>query len=222
MRRRFHYAAAQAGFRIFHHLAFGYRVEGIENVPLEGPCLLAANHKSYLDPLAAGAPLRREIHYFAKRELFSVPILGPMIRAVGGIPVDRHSFDRQAIHRALEVLRAGHGMLLFPEGTRIRRPSLASPKEGVAMLALQADVPVIPVWIGHTWEPRRSLFRRIPVLVRYGTPIHFSAPSSGRERRALYSAVSLEVMEAIARTAPDPIPIEPSADPPGRIAAGDE
>src|SRR5690606_4384817 len=99
MRRRFYYAAAQAGFRAYHHLAFGFRVEGIENVPLDGPCLLAANHKSYLDPLAAGSPLPREIHYFAKRELFRIPILGPMIRAVGGIPVDRHSFDRQAIHR---------------------------------------------------------------------------------------------------------------------------
>jgi len=221
MRRRFYYAAAQAGFRAYHHLAFGFRVEGIENVPLDGPCLLAANHKSYLDPLAAGSPLPREIHYFAKRELFRIPILGPMIRAVGGIPVDRHSFDRQAIHRALEVLRAGHGMLLFPEGTRIRRPTLGFPKEGVAMLALQAEVPVIPVWIGHTWEPRRSAFRRIPVLVRYGTPIRFPAPASGRERRALYGAVSLQVMEAIARLSPEPIEIESGADP-GRIAASDE
>lgn len=209
MSRRFHYAAAQAVFRAFHHIAFGYRVEGIENVPLEGACLLAANHKSYLDPLAVGAPLKREIHYFAKRELFQVPILGPMIRAVGGIPVDRHSFDRQAIHQALDALRAGRGMLLFPEGTRIRKPALAAPKEGVAMLALGADAPVIPVWVGHTWEPRRGLFRRIPVLVRYGAPIRFPAPAAGHERRALYRSVSMEVMEAIARLAPEPVRIDP-------------
>jgi 1-acyl-sn-glycerol-3-phosphate acyltransferase len=182
-------------------------VEGIENVPLEGGCLLAANHKSYLDPLAVGAPLRREIHYFAKRELFKVPILGPLIRSVGGIPVDRHAFDRKAIHRAQEALRGGSGMLLFPEGTRIRRATLAEPKEGVAMLALGADVPVIPVWVGHTWEPRRTLFRRIPVLVRYGPPIRFSVGARGG-RRELYRTVSREVMEAIARLSPEPIRIE--------------
>jgi 1-acyl-sn-glycerol-3-phosphate acyltransferase len=189
-------------------MAFGFRVQGLENVPQEGACLLAANHKSYLDPLAVGCPLRREIRYFAKRELFRVPVLGPMIRSVGGIPIDRHAFDRQAIHRALETLRDGQGLLLFPEGTRIRRSSLGPPKEGVAMLALQADVPVIPVWVGHTWEPRRGLFHRIPVEVRYGAPIRFPSPASGAERRARYREVASAVMEAIARTAPDPLEVE--------------
>ncbi|MEZ4653116.1 MAG: lysophospholipid acyltransferase family protein [Candidatus Eisenbacteria bacterium] len=173
-------------------------------------CLLAANHKSYLDPLAVGCPLRRELRYFAKKELFRIPIFGTMVRIAGAIPVDRRGFDRAAIHEALGILRGGQGMLVFPEGTRIRRPALAVPKDGVAMLAIQADVPVIPVWVGHTWEPRRTLFRRIPVEVRYGAALRFPAGGTAAEKRARYPEVSRAIMEAIAGLASEPVAVEPA------------
>jgi len=153
------------------HLLYGYRAEGLEHVPRTGAFLLAANHKSYVDPPLIGACLPREIRYFAKKELFSVPVLGPMIRHFGAVPVDRAAFDRRAIETALHALRNGHGLLVFPEGTRIRRPGLAAPREGIGMLAARTGLPVIPARISGSWEPRRRLWRRIPIVVRFGPPL---------------------------------------------------
>lgn len=195
-RHRAFYAASQAVIRGLLRLFCGLRYEGAEHVPLEGGCLLAANHKSYLDPPTLGSGLRREIRYFAKRELFGVPILGFFVRAYGSIPVDRGAFDRRQLATALEVLQGGDALLVFPEGTRIRHRGYGDAKVGVAMLAIKAGVPVIPVHLSGTWEPRRSLFRRIPIIVRYGPPLRF-AREDGEARRERYAEVTQTVMDAI-------------------------
>ena len=199
-RRRFTYAFSQAGVRTFHGIVFGYEAKGTENVPLDGPCLLAANHKSYIDPPAIGACLEREIRYFAKRELFTLPLFGYVIRQYGAIPVDRAAFDRKTLRLALDILAGGEALLVFPEGTRIRRPGLGDAKEGIALLASQSGVPVVPVWVGHTYEPRRGIFRRIPIEVRFGPPIDFGDGSRTGEgdRRQRYAAMTAQVMAAIA------------------------
>jgi len=194
--RRATYAASQWLVRLLLRVFCGLRYEGRENVPLEGACLLAANHKSYLDPPTLGSGLKREIRYFAKRELFSVPVLGTMIRHYGAIPVDRDAFDRKQLARALELLAAGHALLVFPEGTRIRREGFGEPKVGIALLAEKAGVPIVPVHLASTWEPRRSLFRRIPIVVRYGRPMP-ALVDEGESRRDRYEETTRAVMEAI-------------------------
>ncbi|MFN8549094.1 MAG: lysophospholipid acyltransferase family protein [Candidatus Eisenbacteria bacterium] len=194
--RRATYALSQWLVRVLLRIFCGLRYEGTENVPLEGACLLAANHKSYLDPPTLGSGLKREIRYFAKRELFSVPLLGTLIHHYGAIPVDRDAFDRRQLARALELLAAGHALLVFPEGTRIRRDGYGEPKVGIALLAEKARVPIVPVYLASTWEPRRSLFRRIPIVVRYGRPL--PAPEEESEsRRERYEETTRAVMAAI-------------------------
>jgi len=199
MARRWRYTAEQAIARTGQRILFGFEVEGRENVPLEGACILAANHKSYLDPPAVGCCLEREIRYFAKKELFDIPVISTIIRDCGAFPVNRGSFDKTTFRNSIKLLRAGQALLLFPEGTRIRRKEFGKPKEGVSMLALQANVPVIPVWVGHTWEPRRGLFRRIPIRVRFGNALNFTALSPDQDRRERYREVAEAIMSAIAQ-----------------------
>ncbi len=196
-RRRWSYSVSQWAARTIIHVMCGLRYEGTHHVPLIGACLLAANHKSYLDPPAVGSGLRREIRYFAKRELFSIPIFGPMIRHFGSIPVDRDAFDRKQLAKALEVLRSDQALLVFPEGTRILREGFGDAKVGVGLLALSTGVPVVPVHIRSSYEPRRSLFRRIPIVVRFGPPIRFSEGES-ESRRERYQEITDQVMAAIA------------------------
>jgi 1-acyl-sn-glycerol-3-phosphate acyltransferase len=192
------YRFAQVTLSALAHVFFGFRYEGRENVPLDGPCLFAANHKSYLDPPLLGAAAPREISYFAKKELFRIPLFGPMIRGYGAIPIDRAGFDRQGIEQALEVLERGGALLVFPEGTRIRRSGFGEPKVGIGLLALRSGAPVVPVHLASTWEPRRRGLRRIPVRVRFGAPLRFERTASGPVARARYHEVALIVMAAIA------------------------
>lgn len=191
------YRFSQDILRCSARLFFGCEIEGIQNVPAHGPLLVAANHKSYLDPVLVGALLPREIRYFAKKELFSVPFFGSLIRWYGAIAVDRSGFDRKAVESALETLRRGEGLLVFPEGTRIRRTGRAEPKIGVGMLAVRSGAPVVPVLLQSTWEPRRNLVRRIPARIRFGAPLSFPAAEPGPEGRRRYGEAAAAIMAAI-------------------------
>lgn len=197
--RRPHYLLAQLVIRASAHLLLGYRVSGTENIPRRGGFLLASSHKSYLDPLVVGAGLPRELRYFSKRELFANPLFGWLIRSYGAVPVERTGADRRALALALKILSDGEGLIVFPEGTRIRRPGVGEAKPGIGMLAVRSGVPVIPCWAGATWDPRRSLLRRVPVDVRFGPPLSFAAPSESTQARRAYEDAALEIMAAIAR-----------------------
>jgi 1-acyl-sn-glycerol-3-phosphate acyltransferase len=191
------YVAAQLFLRAFAHLFFGLRVSGLEHVPPQGCFLVAANHKSYLDPPFLGAALPRELHYFAKRQLFDLPLFGALIRVYGAVPVNREGFDRRSVSAALEILERGDGLLVFPEGTRIRRRGLAEPKEGIGMLALRSGAPVVPAFIASTWEPRRRWYRRVPIVIRFGPALRFDRVRAGPAARERYGEIAREVMERI-------------------------
>ena len=198
----FHYRLAQVLIRAGTRSACGFRCEGTGHLPTQGACLLAANHKSYLDPLVIGAAVSRPICYFAKKQLFRIPLFGPLIHSLGAIPVDREGFSRDGVETALGILQRGEVLVVFPEGTRIRRPGLAAPKVGIGLLALRTGTPVVPVHIAGTWEPRRSWRRRMPVTVRLGPPLVFPRLPAGPEARARYPEIAEAVMEAIAALAP--------------------
>ena len=197
--RRAHYWLTQAAIRASARLLLGYSVSGTENIPRAGGFLLASSHKSYLDPLVVGAGLPRELRYFSKRELFANPLFGWLIRSYGAVPVERAGADRRALTLALQILDRGEGLIVFPEGTRIRRPGVGEAKPGIGMLAVRSGVPVIPCWAGSTWDPRRSLLHRVPVQVRFGPPLVFAAPAEPAEARRAYEDAASEIMAAIAR-----------------------
>lgn len=198
-RRRAGYAFDQALARAAIGLLYGLRVEGLDRVPRVGAVILAANHKSYMDPPLVSSLLPREISFLAKRELFSIPVLKWWLRARNVIPIDREGFDREAIERSLGVLRAGGALLVFPEGTRIRRPGFGEPKEGIALLAARADVPIVPVLVRGSWPEERRSLRRPKVRVCYGEPFYIEKVPPGRSGRARFPEISREIMDRIAR-----------------------
>jgi 1-acyl-sn-glycerol-3-phosphate acyltransferase len=151
---------------------FRLRARGVEHVPREGGLVLAANHWSNLDPWPLGLPLfpRRFLRFMAKSELFWFP-LGVLIRTGGAFRVRRGAQDVEAIETGVELARAGHAIVMFPEGTR-RRKGLRKKHEarwhsGAARIALEAAVPLVPAGISGT----ERLARLGPLRVAYGEAI---------------------------------------------------
>ena len=162
-------------FRIF----FSVEYHGIENVPLTGPAIIAGNHPSYLDPVLVALPVRRRIRYMAWDALFKVPLLGPVIRALGAFPVDiRKGRGEAAFLKAVEVLRSGEALGIFPEGQRSEQGPMGELRAGVARLALETGAPIVPVTIGgasRAWPRWKLLPRPAKIIVRYHKPILLSA-----------------------------------------------
>src|SRR5918992_3866868 len=125
---------------------FRLRRLGREHIP-EGGVVLAANHRSFLDPFAIGCCIPRPIYFVAKQELFRNPILGWFLNCMGAFPIRRGESDEESMETALRLLEHGEAVVIFPEGTRIRAGSLATPKRGVGRLALQSGAPVVPIAI---------------------------------------------------------------------------
>lgn len=162
---------------------------GRESIPKRGPLLLAANHRSFLDPFVIGTLVRRPVYYFAKRELFEKRWQAWVLNALGAFPVDRGAGDRAAMDTARAILQRGDCVVLFPEGTRIRRGPLAAPKRGVGRLALEAGVPVVPIAVIGTEHVRRGWrIRSRKVRLRVGRPLSF--PTGGSSSPALATAVT--------------------------------
>jgi 1-acyl-sn-glycerol-3-phosphate acyltransferase len=148
------------------------RAEGQENLPEKGGYVLAANHTSNLDPWPLGLPLwpKRFLRFMAKSELYWWP-LGRLITAGGGFPVRRGERDVDAMNKAVSLVREGHVVAMFPQGTRQRKGLVKrhQPKShtGAARIALEAGVPLVPAAISGA--DRLSRFG--PLRVRYGKPI---------------------------------------------------
>jgi CMP/dCMP kinase len=195
--RRWCYAAEQWSIRSVARVLWGFHVEGVENVPTAGGVILACNHKSYLDPPLVGSVLPREIYFLAKRELFRIPVISGWMRSRNVVPIDRGGVDRTALAKAMGLLAQGNALLLFPEGTRIRRPGLGAPREGIAMLAARARVPVIPALIQGSWHGERGRRLGGGIHLRFGPRVAIPEVAEGRQGRILFPEIARLIMEAI-------------------------
>ena len=143
-----------------------WRIEGAENIPEEGGVLLCANHSSLLDPLYILCAMgrKRQLHIMAKAELFSIPVLGWLLKKVGMIPVKRGMADVAAYKESLRVLRGGERMLIFPEGTRVKKGQTIQAHTGAVVMALRGNAMLLPVFI----ERKKRVFR--PTRLVFGKP----------------------------------------------------
>jgi 1-acyl-sn-glycerol-3-phosphate acyltransferase len=147
---------------------------GREYIPSSGPVIVAANHRSFLDPFVIGTMARRPMYYVAKRELFRHRWQAWVLSALGAFPVDRGASDEETIETARAILDRGGIVLIFPEGTRIRPGSLGRPHRGVGRLALQTGAPVVPVAVIGTEDIRKGWrIRPRKVRLRAGRPLRF-------------------------------------------------
>jgi glycerol-3-phosphate dehydrogenase (NAD(P)+) len=170
----FVYWLVRALFQPFFHIYFRLSRIGREHIPAEGPVILAANHRSFLDPFVIATMARRPMYYVAKEELFSRPWQAWVLNALGAFPVKRGGGDEQMIETAKAILGRGDIVLIFPEGTRTRPGSLGSPKRGVGRLALETGAPVIPVALIGTEAVRRGWrIRPHKVRIRAGRALRF-------------------------------------------------
>jgi 1-acyl-sn-glycerol-3-phosphate acyltransferase len=166
------------------------RVFGAANVPASGRLIIACNHISYFDPPILGALCPRRISYMAKKELFEIPVLGTVIRALGAYSVDRRGSATGAIKRSLHVLESGGTVGIFPEGRR-SRGGPSAPQTGVALLASLAGSPVVPACV-HGTDRALRLGR---VDVAFGAPL--ALPAGRKATRDDLAKFATETMKAI-------------------------
>jgi 1-acyl-sn-glycerol-3-phosphate acyltransferase len=170
----FVYWLVRALFQPFFHLYFRMARIGREHIPSEGPVIVAANHRSFLDPFVIATMARRPMYYVAKKELFRQRWLAWILNALGAFPVDRGAADAESIGTAKAILARGDIVLIFPEGTRTRPGSLGRPKRGVGRLALETGAPVVPVAVIGTEAVRRGWrVRPHKVRIRAGRALRF-------------------------------------------------
>jgi len=166
-------------------------------IPLDGPALIVANHRSYLDPLAICVSTKRLIHFLMAREYHEMRGMRWMFRLAATIPVNRDGNDLGATKAALRVLQDGGVIGIFPEGG-IRasgEDESENGKAGVALLALRTGAPVIPAYISGTPacdSLLRAILSRSSPHVRYGEPLHLG---SGKKRK-----LTREEIESAARS----------------------
>jgi 1-acyl-sn-glycerol-3-phosphate acyltransferase len=199
-------------------LAFGARliarsvtrvlIEGdLDAIPRVGPVILAANHISNADAVILGAwltkSLGRRIHWLGKKEMFDWPVVGYVARNGGIHPVDRAAADVDAFRTAERVLREGHVLMIFPEGTRSPTGELQKPKDGLAMLALRTGAPIVPIGISNTdrvW-PKGKLLPRPGrhATMRIGRPFRLADElPEGLDRKRAKAAATDLIMRRIA------------------------
>lgn len=179
-------------FKVFNRL----EVVGSENVPEEGGVIVAANHVSYLDPPLMGAALKRQATYMAKEGLFKIPILGAVIRLFS-VPIRRDRPQPSTIKEAVNRLKKGELIVIFPEGSRSVDGKILDAKKGVGVIAAISRMPVVPALIKGTEKtlPVGAMFLRpAKITVMFGTPIVTDNKETDKE---FQDRISRDIMETI-------------------------
>lgn len=180
----------------FYKIFFRMEVKGLENELTEGPCIICANHISMHDIFLIAVNLKRQIYFFAKKELFKNPLLAKILRAFGTVSVNRGQADLQSITNSIELLKEGKYLGVFPQGTRMpgKEPNPDDAKSGIGMMAFRGKSNILPVYIqakGH----KLRLFRKTTVIV--GKPIMYEELGFTKGTIIEYRAASRFIFEKI-------------------------
>ena len=187
------------GYAAFAGLGLKVRVHGAEHIPRSGGLVLASNHVSYLDFIFVGfaaRPSHRLVRFMAKQSVFAHPVAGPLMRGMRHIPVDRGA-GAASYSLAVEALRAGEAVGVFPEATMSRSFEPKAFKTGAVRMAAEAGVPLVPLAIWGTQrlscydERARLLQRRVPVEIHVGPPVPATGDTSEATDRLRTAIIGL-------------------------------
>ncbi len=191
------YRVCYAFFAKIVGFLFHIRVEGAENEPDTGRFVVCANHVSATDPVVVCYAFRKhQVRYMAKKELFSIPLLSSLIRMLGAFPVDRGGNDVGAIRRAVEMVKEGKCMGIFPQGHRypVVDPRTTKTKNGAALIATRAEADIMPVYIMRK-NNKFKLFRKTYVIIGERIPfadLHYNPEADGE-----YARVTAEIFDKV-------------------------
>ena len=168
-------------------------VKGTENIP-DTSVVMCCNHSSFSDPIWVGVYANLPVlpRTMAKKELLDVPVFGKLLRKLGAFPVDRNSSDIAAIKTAMKTLRDGNKLIIFPEGTRIRKGKKSEPHSGAMLIATRTQTPVLPIYL----TKKKKLFRKIDLV--FGEP-YLPQTSDKRATEQELTALSDELLKKIYR-----------------------
>ena len=187
-----------AYFKIFHRIEF----HGRENIPADGPVIIASNHISYYDPVIVGTGVYRNMEFMAWGRLFTIPIFRSMIRFFGAFPVELTSADKSAYINAISTLFKNKALIIFPEGERSGDGKVKNFKLGIARLALKTNARIVPVTIVGAYETfsrHRLLPRPGKISVYYHKPITIDKHEFAdiNARNEFFKKVTNQVMNVI-------------------------
>jgi len=188
-----------AFFRLVAAIVFRVKIIGAENIPDSAAFILASNHISYYDPPLVGCCCKREVFFFTKKELFRFKPFGAILLRVNALPVNRAAIDRAAIETAVEVLKKGYGLTMFPEGTRSKTDGFLPVKPGVGMIARQAVVPIVPAYIHGANQLWNCFLGRTHLSVSYGKPIPAEWVKSVDASKEGYESIANEIISRIGK-----------------------
>jgi 1-acyl-sn-glycerol-3-phosphate acyltransferase len=187
------------------YLAGLFKAVGVENIPHTGPLLICPNHSATLDPpLVPAFVPRGDTWSMAKSEFFRNPFIAFIYRSYHSFPVVRHTADRAALKRTFDLLKAGHSVIIYPEGTRVESGLLAQPEPGAGFIAQKAGCPVLPVGLTGTREclPKGARWpRRTQVTITFGKPFVILTKRADGSR-VTHAEASDVIMVAIAELLP--------------------
>jgi 1-acyl-sn-glycerol-3-phosphate acyltransferase len=189
-------------------IGLSLRVAGRRHLPRRGAFLIVANHQSFLDPVAVGLGVPRQIHYLARKTLFNNPLFGLWLRIVNCVPIDQEGVGKDGIRNILQRLEAGHAVLVFPEGERSDDGRLKPLKPGIGLLLKRVRVPIVPAGVVGAFDawPRHApvpvfapLFlspSRRTVAVAYG-PARDPATLDGLSREEVLAVLQDDIAAAM-------------------------
>jgi 1-acyl-sn-glycerol-3-phosphate acyltransferase len=198
-----YYLVVQSFFKLCFVEIFDGCVYGVENIPETGAFIAAANHASFLDPPFISAIMKRsDVFFFARKTLIVPGLFGFILSRINTIPVDRdNGSDVAAIKKVFNLLKNGHGVVIFPEGARSPDGAIHEARAGIGLLACRSSVPVIPIRLFGTYEiwSKETRWPNIntEATVVVGRPMHSIIYDPGPNHEDRYQYAADRIMEAI-------------------------
>ena len=173
--RSLFYKSCQVICRLITTVLFDLKVSGKEHLPKTGGVLLLANHQSYLDPVLIGVQLHRPLSYLGRSELFRNPVLSRLFLRLNAVPLHQGAGDIHALRETIKLLKEGHILTIFPEGSRTETGEIGPLQPGFTLVVRKAGVPIVPVVIEgsfQAWRRGQKIFKPYPIRVKFGPALN--------------------------------------------------